>query len=107
MNTLSMMVQTDTVGALAFHRYKITSSHNKLFRRDLVFDVCDTTRTWPVSYNLNKIPKIKISSVEMLPLAGDLLKRLKVEFDKYLKNMDDDERIAMIVHPIAFRYTVM
>jgi hypothetical protein len=103
---LSKNAQADNPCQLALLRYEISYTRKKLFSADATFSVMDVSKNWQPSDLVKDIPRINIKVDGLTELGQQLINRLKAEYDKYLADIDGDEKMAILIHPIAYRFSL-
>ena len=107
-NLLAFTSQTDLVGELGFSWYGISLCRAKLCNVDFVFEIADVQGSWNPSVFMSKIPRrpfgVKALSLESQKFVERLLKN----FDHYFPVPDNDQLLAMKLHPLmvynGFKY---
>lgn len=99
-NILSMKVQKDEPGELAFAWYEVALARNTLSDEDNRFEVIDVGSTWKPDTPLPQLPRAKLKRSMLHPTTQTFIDRLLTEFKTYFPKPDSDQLVAMKLHPL-------
>lgn len=99
LNVLAMESQRDGDGSIAFSWFQTACCRSRL-EREKEFLVVDCSKNWTTESSFADIPKMKLKEENLSKIPLTMLHRLQKEFQQYLPEPDEDQILAMVLHPV-------
>lgn len=97
---LALEHQKDKVGWIAFSWLNTVAAKKKLFGDNARYAVVDVTQIWKPDISMDKIPRARLKFVDLDDRTKELIGRLEKEFEHYFPNPDEDQKKAILLHPV-------